>query len=122
MNRAPKSTQSPAGGRSGLFWDLLTFDRMLSGQVIHLIYWCGLGLIALIGFGVIGAAIGIAIRGGSVEGTVVAIPVLVGGFLMIGAMVLLWRGACEFYIAVLSIAGDLKALRAAAQRGDAPKA
>jgi hypothetical protein len=114
--RAPKSTPSQTGGRGSLFWDMLTFERLMTGPVIHLIYWCGLGLIALIGFGVIGAAVGIAIRGGTVEGTVLAIPVLVAGCLMIGALVLLWRGACEFYMAVFGIADDLRALRLAAER------
>ena len=46
---------------SELFWDLLTFDRLLTGPVIHLIYWAGLGLIVLGGFGVVGGAFGVAI-------------------------------------------------------------
>jgi hypothetical protein len=114
--RAPKPTPPQAGDRTSLFWDMLTFDRLMTGTVIHLIYWCGLGLIALFGFMVIGAAVGVAIRGGSIEGTILAIPVLVAGFLVIGALVLLWRGACEFYMAVFRIADDLRALRGVAER------
>jgi hypothetical protein len=114
--RAPNLTPRPADGRPSVFWDLLTFERMMTGPVIHLIYWCGLGLIALFGFTVIGAAVGVAIRGGSLEGTLLAIPVLVAGFLMIGALALLWRGACEFYLAVFRIADDLRVLRTVAER------
>lgn len=114
--RAPKPTPRQAGGRGSLFWDMLTFDRMMTGPVIHLIYWCGLGLIALGGFTVVGAAVGVAIRGGSVEGTILAIPVLVAGLLVIGASALLWRGACEFYMAVFRIADDLRVLRIVAER------
>ncbi|HTK36648.1 MAG TPA: DUF4282 domain-containing protein [Caulobacteraceae bacterium] len=99
-----------------LFWDLLTFDRLMTGPVIHLIYWCGLGLVCLFGFTVIGAAVGVAIRDGSLQGALLAIPVLVGGLLVIVALVLLWRGACEFFMAVFRIADDLAALRVVAER------
>jgi hypothetical protein len=112
----PTARSTPNANRTGLFWDLLTFDRLMTGPVIHLIYWCGLGLIALLGFGVIGAAVGVAIRGGAFEGVLLAIPVLVGGVLTITALALLWRGACEFYMAVFRIADDLRVLREAAER------
>ncbi|HTI67798.1 MAG TPA: DUF4282 domain-containing protein [Caulobacteraceae bacterium] len=114
--RAPTPSPRPADGRTSLFWDMLTFDRLMTGPVIHLIYWCGLGLVALFGFTVIGAAVGVAIRGGSLEGALLAIPVLVAGFLVIGALVLLWRGACEFYMAIFRIAEDLRVLRGVAER------
>src|SRR5690606_23799912 len=39
-----------------LMWDLLTFDRLLTGPVIHLIYWAGLAILVLLGFSVVGAA------------------------------------------------------------------
>lgn len=118
--RASNPPARPQTGRGGLLRDLLTFDRLMTGPVIHLIYWCGLGLIALVGFGVIGAAVGVAIRGGAWEGLLLAVPVLVAGLLMIGVLVLLWRGACEFFMAVFSIADDLQALRRTLER-DAEK-
>ena len=34
-------------GSSSLLWDLLTFDRLVTGPVIHFIYWAGLGVVAL---------------------------------------------------------------------------
>jgi hypothetical protein len=58
----------------------------------------------------------VAIRGGSWEGTLLAIPVLVAGLLVVGALALLWRGLCEFYMAVFRIADDLRVMRIAAER------
>lgn len=112
--RASKPTPRQSTGQT-ILWDLLTFDRLLTGPVMHLIYWCGLGAVALVGFGVVGAAIGVAIRGGGWEGPVLAIPMLVGGLLAIAVLGLLWRGACEFFLAVFQIAEDLRALRRAAE-------
>jgi hypothetical protein len=114
--KASTPAATPRPGRQSLFWDLLTFDRLMTGPVVHLIYWCGLGLIALLGFGVLGAAAGVAIRGGAWEGLLLAVPVLVAGLLLIAVLVLLWRGACEFYLAIFRIADDLQALRETAER------
>ncbi len=120
--RATRSATRPQDGSGNLFWDILTFDRLMTGPVVHLIYWCGLGLISLTGFGVVGAAVGVAIRSGSLEGILLAIPVLVAGCLVLGATVLLWRGACEFYMAVLRIAEDLRAIRLGLAKNTAPTA
>lgn len=97
-------------------WDLLTFDRLLTGPVIHLIYWSGLGLIVLFGCTVVGAAVGVALRDGSLAGALLAIPVVVAGFLVLVAMVLIWRGFCELYVAVFRIAEDLREIRLSAGR------
>jgi hypothetical protein len=97
-----------------LFWDLLTFERLMTGPVLHLIYWAGLGLVSLFGFTAVGVAVGVAIRGGGWEGLLLALPVLVAGCLVLSALVLLWRGLCEFFLAVFQIAEDLHALRLAA--------
>ena len=117
--RGPKQPSRQPSGQ-GILWDLLTFDRLLTGPVMHLIYWCGLGVVALIGFGIIGAAVGVAIRGGGWEGPILAIPMLVGGLLAIAALGLIWRGACEFFLAVFQIADDLQALRRAAEAENKP--
>jgi hypothetical protein len=53
-------SRSKRGAGASLFWDLLTFDRLMTNTVIHLIYWAGLGVIALGAFGTIGAAVGVA--------------------------------------------------------------
>jgi hypothetical protein len=105
-----------AQGRRGLVTELLTFDRLMTGPVVHLIYWCGLCLILLIGFGAVGASIGLALRGGSIEVALAAIPAIVVALLIIGVLSLIWRGACEFYLAVFRIAEDLRTLRIVTQR------
>ena len=110
MRRPP--TQRGTGGT--IFWDLLTFERLMTNQVIHLIYWAGLGVIALIAFGAVGAAVGVALREQSWVGVMLAIPVLVAGLLVAGGLVLLWRSFCELYVALFRLSDDLHALRQAA--------
>lgn len=96
-----------------MFWDLLTFERLMTNQVIHLIYWAGLGVIALIAFGFIGTAVGVALREELFMGVLLALSVLVGGFLVVGALVLLWRSFCELYVAIFRLSDDLHAMRQA---------
>jgi hypothetical protein len=107
---------SPAdGARQGRLWEFLAFDRMVTGPVIHLVYWAGLGVIVIAAFSVVGAAIGVALREGSWAAILLAIPVLVGGLLAVGAMGLIWRAMCEFYVTIFRISDDLAALRRAAE-------
>ena len=114
MNSPSRERPQP-GHAKVIFWDLLTFERLLTGPVVHIIYWCGLGIISLGGFAVVGAAVGLSIRGEGVE-KLVALPALVAGILAVGGMALLWRAMCEFYIAVFRISDDLHALRQAEKR------
>lgn len=93
-----------------IFWDLLTFERLLTGPVVHIIYWCGLAIIALMGFAAVGAAVGLSIRGDGLE-KLIALPALVVGALVVLALALLWRALCEFYVAIFRISDDLHALR-----------
>ena len=108
-----------AKSKTALLWDLLTFDRLVTGPVIHLIYWAGLGVISLVAFSSVGAAVGVALRETSILGKLLALPVAVAGLLVAGAMVLLWRAFCEFYVAIFRISDDLRALR---QQNDAERA
>lgn len=101
----------PKGVGSAVLWDLLTFEHLMTNQVIHIIYWAGLALIALGAFGTMGAAVGLVIRDPSLIGLLLAIPVLIGGFLVMGALVLIWRSFCEFYVAIFRISEDLSVLR-----------
>jgi hypothetical protein len=98
-------------GSNSLLWDLLTFDRLVTGPVIHFIYWAGLGVVALFGFSVVGAAVGLALKEPGVGSLLLAFPVLIAGLLVAGALVLLWRAFCEFYVAIFRISEDLRALR-----------
>ncbi|HLK23648.1 MAG TPA: DUF4282 domain-containing protein [Caulobacteraceae bacterium] len=109
-----RPTLTHGRSRSDLIWDVLTFERMQTGPVVHLIYWAGLGLVALFGFSALGAGVGFAIRGITARdwtSLLIAVPVVVAGLLIVAALALVWRGMCEFYIAVFRIAEDLRALR-----------
>ena len=108
----PRPLKRPQGQGSALLWDLLTFERLMTNQVIHLIYWAGLAIIALGAFGTIGAAVGVAIRDPFPFGLLLAIPVVVMGLLGMAALILLWRSFCEFYVAIFKISEDLSVLRA----------
>lgn len=104
-------------------WDILTFDKLMTGPITHLLYWAGMAIIAVIGFGMMGAAIGFAVRELSFESVTLAIPMFIIAILVTGALMLIWRGMCEFYLAVFRIAEDLRALRIAqdtAARAPAP--
>ena len=101
----------PKGAGSAVLWDLLTFEHLMTNQVIHIIYWAGLALIALGAFGTIGAAVGLAIRDPFPFGLLLAVPVVVGGLLVMGALVLLWRSFCELYVAIFRISENLDVLR-----------
>lgn len=97
--------------RDGRLWQILTFETMITGPVIHLVYWAGLGIIVIATFSVVGASIGVALKAGNVFAILLALPVLVVGLLIVGALGLLWRASCEFYVTIFRIADDLAALR-----------
>jgi hypothetical protein len=107
----PPASKTRRGPGGTIFWDLLTFERLMTNQVIHLIYWAGLAIVALGAFGTIGAAVGVAIRDPFPFGLLLAIPVVVGGLLVMAALILLWRSFCEFYVAIFKISEDLAVLR-----------
>ncbi|HUO23741.1 MAG TPA: DUF4282 domain-containing protein [Caulobacteraceae bacterium] len=119
MANAKQPRERGVGG--AIFWDLLTFDRLLTGPVVHLIYWSGLGVVLLVSFGVIGAFVGFLMRGETAVEKLLALPVLVAGLLVVAAMALLWRAFCEFYVAIFRISDDLAALRQAAETVNPPR-
>ncbi len=112
---APGKARLSERARHGRMWEVLTFDRLITGQVIHLVYWAGLGIIVIAAFSVVGAAIGVALREGSWAAVLAAIPVLIVGLLVVGAAGLIWRAMCEFYVAIFRIGDDLAALRRSAE-------
>jgi hypothetical protein len=119
-----RALNRPNGAGGAVLWDLLTFEHLLTNQVIHVIYWAGLALIALGAFGTMGAAVGLVIRDPTLFGLLLAVPVVVGGLLVMAALVLLWRSFCEFYVAIFKISEDLAVLRAdiEAERKTPPRA
>ena len=56
--------------RDGRLWEVLTFEKMITGPVIHLVYWAGLGVIVILAFSVVGASVGVAEDGGSATAAV----------------------------------------------------
>lgn len=91
--------------------DLWTFDRLNARALVHIVYWAGLSLLLLAAFAVAGVAIGNAISDGSMWGWMLALPMVVIGWLCIIIAIVLWRVACEFITAVMGIAEDLRVLR-----------
>ena len=107
--------------RRGGLSSVLTFEHMITGPVIHLVYWCGLGVIVIAAFGVVGASVGIAIREQSWETWLLAIPALFGGLLIVLAGGLIWRAVCEFFVVIFRIGDDLAALRRVAEQEQPPQ-
>jgi len=101
---------------AGVLRSVLTFEKLMTGPVIHWIYWAGLGVILLGAFGAVGAAVGVALKEQEIVGKLLAFPLAVAGLLVCVILVLIWRSICEFYVAVFRIADDLQGLRAAAER------
>lgn len=102
--------QRPQGTSGQFLWDPLTFERLITGTLTHLVYWAGLGIIGIMAFGVLGASVGVAIREGG-WGILLAVGVLGVGMLGVFIAVLLWRAFCEFYVAIFKISEDLHVLR-----------
>ncbi|MDZ4370353.1 MAG: DUF4282 domain-containing protein [Phenylobacterium sp.] len=110
-----RPTQRPQGAGRQFFWDLLTFERLITGALVHLVYWAGLGIIGVMAFGVLGASIGVAIREGG-WGILLAFGVLAIGLLGVFVAILLWRAFCEFYVTIFKISEDLSVLRRDVER------
>ena len=102
--------QRPQDAKGQFFWDLLTFERLITGNLVHLVYWAGLGIIGIMAFGVLGASVGVAIREGG-WGILLAVGVLAIGMIGVFIAVLLWRAFCEFYVTIFKISDDLHVLR-----------
>jgi hypothetical protein len=114
----PAGSVAPRKARRGWLYDIFTLERMLTGPVIHLVYWAGLGVILVAAFGVIGASLGVGVRAiieGSWETLLAVVPGLIGGLLVVLAGGLLWRAFCEFYVVLFRIGDDLSALRRAVE-------
>jgi hypothetical protein len=98
-----------------LLWRLLTLEQLMTGSLVHLVYWFGLGVIALGGFGAIGASVGTALREGFPMGVLLGIALATAGLLVILALAIVWRSFCEFYVVIIGIGEDLRVLRRSAE-------
>jgi uncharacterized membrane protein len=106
----PSNTNASREGAGSFLWDLLSFQRMLTGPVLHLVYWAGLGVIFILSCGMIAGAVTVAAREGAM-GLLLGFAALMASLLAMAGLVLLWRMMCEFYVAVFRISEDLRALR-----------
>lgn len=95
---------------------LLTFERLMTGPLIHFIYWSGLGLLAIVGFGIVGAGAGLALREGTFMGVLLSVTTAIAGLLVLCIAGLVWRAVCEFFVAIFQISDDLQAMRADRER------
>jgi hypothetical protein len=119
--KTPRSART-AGQSNSVLWRLLTLEQLMTGALVHLVYWFGLGVISLGGFAAIGGGVGLFLREGPLMGLVAAVPVAVAGLLVTAALAIIWRSFCEFYVVVLQIAEDLRALRTAGTLTASPPA
>ncbi len=62
MNRIIRQAFGSSRPRD-VFFNLLTFDRMVTRPIVHIVYWIGLGLLAVAAMAVAGTAVGEGIRG-----------------------------------------------------------
>jgi hypothetical protein len=106
----PSSVNRQRESAGSFLWDLLSFQRMLTGPVLHLVYWAGLGVIFILSCGMIAGAVTVAAREGTM-GILLGFAALMASLLAMAGLVLLWRMMCEFYVAVFRISEDLRALR-----------
>jgi uncharacterized membrane protein YeaQ/YmgE (transglycosylase-associated protein family) len=98
---------------------LIAFETIAPKPVVHITYWMGLGIFLIITFGLLGAVFGSAISEPFPKGVLLGLPILIVGFLGVLIGLLVWRGFCEFFWAVLTIAEDLKFIRQAQERYEA---
>lgn len=94
-----------------IFGDILTFDRMPVRPVIHIVYWAGLGLFFITGLGMAGVSIGSALHDRDMMAWFLAFGVTIAGWLGLLIGVLAWRAFCQFFMAIMNIADDLRYLR-----------
>lgn len=95
---------------------LIAFETIAVKPVVHMIYWMGLGIFVIITFALVGGVVGSALREQFPMGLLLGLPLLLLGLLGIMIGIMIWRGFCEFFLAVLTIAEDLKYIRQAQER------
>lgn len=98
---------------------LISLEKLTTRPIIHILYWLGLAIFVIAACGVLGISIGTAINETLPWGIFLALPVLIIGWFSIMIGILIWRAFCEFFMAVLNIAEDLRYIRQYQERYDA---
>lgn len=88
------------------FKDFLSFEKMISGSLIKLLYWLGLVIIVLFVLGALSGSISTMSWNGAL-GLLQFVVALIAGALGI----LLWRVICEMYLTFLSMNDRLGEIR-----------
>lgn len=107
--------------REGGLWAWLTLEQLLTKPIVHLVYWGGLAIILLLGFGAVGATVGVAIREPGIMKILLALPTALIGIIVMAVLALLWRAFCEFFVVIFRIGEDLRVLRLSVEQ-EAPRA
>lgn len=120
MNRVIRQVFGTTRPRD-LWLDLLTFDRLITKPVVHIVYWFGLSLLTIFALGWTGIMIGTGIKDASVMGWLLSFGLTIIGWLAAMLAILVWRSFCEFYTAIMNIADDLRHLRQYQEKTDASR-
>ena len=59
-----------------IWLNLFTFDQMLTRPIIHIVYWCGLGLLFIFALGWLGIMVGTGIKDASIMGWLLSFGLL----------------------------------------------
>lgn len=89
------------------FKDFLTFDRLIAGEIVRILYWLGLVIIVLFVFGSVAGSIDMMGRNAWL-GLAQLVFALGGGALML----IFWRVVCEMYLVFVSMNERLKEISA----------
>ena len=88
------------------FQDFLNFDKMIAGSIVKFLYWLGIVIILLFGFGTIAGSINTM---GYNAG--LGLLQLFVGLVGIAFGIILWRVVCEIYLTFVAMNDKLGQIR-----------
>lgn len=88
------------------FSDFLNFNKMVAGSIIKFLYWLGIVIILLFGFGTVTGSINTMSWNAGL-----GLLQLVVAFVGVAFGILIWRVICEMYLTFLSINDRLGQIR-----------
>ncbi|MEX0838107.1 MAG: DUF4282 domain-containing protein [Parvibaculum sp.] len=88
------------------FQDFLTFDKMIAGSIVKFLYWLGIVIILLFGFGSVTGSINtMGFNAG------LGLLQLIVGLVGVAFGLILWRVVCEIYLVFVSMNERLAQIR-----------
>jgi len=88
------------------FQDFLSFDKMIAGDIVRFLYWLGIVIILLFGFGTIAGSINTMSYNAGL-----GLLQLFVGLVGIAFGVILWRVVCEIYLIFVAMNDKLGQIR-----------